>query len=140
MTRNTRIAIALAVVAQGAVGCDHETSRLPMAPTVLETARQPPASPAVYVLTSSSSTVVAGGALSVTWTASVGGSRDWIGLFRIGAANCDHGWSASTSGTTSGTLTLTAPTQSGQYEFRYLPDDGCDVAARSSAVTVVQEE
>ena len=43
------------------------------------------------------------------------------------------GW---TDGATSGTFTLSAPTQAGQYEFRYLLNDGYGDAARSSLVTV----
>lgn len=72
----------------------------------------------------------------MSWTASKGGSTDWIGLFRVEAGVCDHGWSEGTNGATSGTLTLTAPTQPGQYEFRYHLNDGCGEAARSSPVTV----
>ena len=37
---------------------------------------------------------------------------------------------------TSGTFTLTAPSQAGQYEFRYLIDDGWSDVARSTMVTV----
>jgi hypothetical protein len=72
----------------------------------------------------------------VSWTASRGGAKDWIGLYRLQAADCDHGWSQSTNGATSGTFMLTAPTQPGQYEFRYQPNDGCAVTAWSSTVTV----
>ena len=53
----------------------------------------------------------------MSWIASRGGSRDWIGLFRVGAADCDHGWSDYTRGETSGTFTLPAPTQSGHTNF-----------------------
>jgi len=96
----------------------------------------PTPSPATYTLTSSSSAVAPGGELSVSWTASRGGARDWIGFFSVGAAPCDHGWSEGTKGATSGTLKLNAPIQVGQYEFRYQPNDGCDETARSSPVTV----
>ena len=40
------------------------------------------------------------------------------------------------NGATSGTLTLTAPTRPGQYEFRYLSDDSFLDLARSRPVTV----
>jgi hypothetical protein len=40
------------------------------------------------------------------------------------------------SGATSGSFTVTAPTQSGSYEFRYLLTDGYTDVARSNTVTV----
>ena len=45
-------------------------------------------------------------------------------------------WWEYTDGATSGTLTLSAPTAPGQYEFRYLLDDGFVDTVRSSPVTV----
>jgi hypothetical protein len=41
-----------------------------------------------------------------------------------------------TNGVTSGTLTLSAGSETGQFEFRYLLDDGYVDASRSSQVTV----
>jgi hypothetical protein len=61
---------------------------------------------------------------------------DWIGLFKVGDWNGAHGWSQYTDGATSGTSTLSAPSQAGQYEFRYLLDNGVTDVARSSLVTV----
>jgi hypothetical protein len=137
MTQRNRTAIALLVFAQGLVGCDNDNPRLPLAPsTVPQVTQTPPSNPVAYTLVPSTSTVAPGGELSVSWTASRGGFRDWIGLFKLGAADCDHGWSEGTKGATSGTLTLSAPTQSGQYEFRYHPNDGCVDTVRSSPVTV----
>jgi hypothetical protein len=136
MTSSTRTAVVLLVVAQGLVGCDND-ARLPLAPsTAPQASQETPANPGILTLTPSATTVAPGAVLSVSWTASTGGSRDWIGLFAVAAASCDHGWSESTRGMTSGTFTLTAPTQPGQYEFRYLPNNGCDVTGRSSPVTV----
>jgi hypothetical protein len=136
MKWSMRTAIAFLMIAQGLVGCDND-NRLPLAPSTVPQAPQgAPANPRTYTLTPSATTVAPGAVLSVSWTASTGGSRDWIGLFTVGAASCDHGWSAYTRGVTSGTYTLTAPTQPGQYEFRYHPNDGCNETARSSPVTV----
>jgi hypothetical protein len=92
----------------------------------------------VYTLTASTNIVAPGGRLSVSWTASRSGTYDWIGFTGIGAAPCDHGawWFESVNGATSGTFTLTAPTQPGQYEFRYYQDDDCVVTVRTSPVTV----
>lgn len=128
-----RNAIGLVMLALGLTGCAG-----PAAPSALQRTPQPGPEPAVYTLTPSTDAVAASAALSVSWTASRGGTGDWIGLFKVGASDCDHGWSTGTKGATSGTLALSAPAQSGAYEFRYLPDDGCSVAARSSAVMVGQ--
>lgn len=136
MKWSTRTAIVLLVVAQGLVGCDND-NRLPLAPSTVPQATQgPAANPATYTLTPNATTVAAGAVLSVSWTASTGGSTDWIGLFTVGAASCDHGWSEHTGGATSGTFSLTAPRQPGQYEFRYHPNNGCVETARSNPVTV----
>ena len=91
-------------------------------------------------LTPSASTVAPGRALSVTWNTVSGGALDWIGIFELGTGNGEtqsFGWEY-THGATSGTFTLVAPGQLGDYEFRYLPDDGYTVVAQSSVVTVRQ--
>ncbi len=67
--------------------------------------------------------------MSVSWTAPGGRAGDWIAVVKVGA-RYDDDWYGLTNGATSGTLTLTAPTQPGQYEFRYLLDGGF---ARSGA-------
>jgi len=131
MTMRTRTAIVLFVFAQGLAGCEGRST--PSAPS---TVPQPTASQEPYTLTPSSNTVAPGEKLSVSWTAPRGGGQDWIGLFRVGAADCDHGWASYTWGATSGTLALSAPTELGQYEFRYQPADGCVDTVRSSPVTV----
>jgi len=72
----------------------------------------------------------------MSWTASIGGAADWISLFKQGDPDTAHGWWTNTEGATSGTVTLSAPTQAGQYEFRYFLDDSFNDVARSSPVTV----
>jgi hypothetical protein len=63
---------------------------------------------------------------------------DWIGLFKLGdpSTNYEEYWWEYTNGATSGTKTIIAPSQPGQYEFRYLLDDGYIDVIRSMAVTV----
>ena len=75
-----------------------------------------------YTLSPSTNTIVAGGQLSVSWTAPRGFAYDWIGFFKVGdpSTNYESGWWMYTNGVTSGSLTLAAPTVPGQYEFRYL--------------------
>ena len=90
-----------------------------------------------YAITAGADRVGTGGSVTVTWTVDAAGPWDWVGLFRLGDPNTtlDHGWEY-TGGGTSGTLTFTAPTLPGLYDFRYLLDDGYDDAARSHPVTV----
>ena len=139
MTPSTRTAIVLLMFAQGLAGCGGPG--LPSAPSTVAQPNpqpQPPPNQTLYTLTPNSNTVDPGGQLSVSWTASRGGTEDWIGLFSVGAAPCHYGlsWHKNTDGATSGTFTLTAPNQPGQYEFRYYPGDVCVEAGRSSPVTV----
>ena len=90
-----------------------------------------------YIITATPDRVTAGDRITVTWTAPIGGTRDWIGLFRPGDSNEDYGWYEYTNGALSGTLSITAPNDPGRYEFRYLPNDGWVDTARSSTVTIV---
>ena len=88
-----------------------------------------------FTVTSSTHAVDAGGQMSVSWRAPAARARDWVAVFRVGGTYDDDWWDH-TNGATSGTLTVTAPTRPGQYEFRYLLDDGFIDVARSSPVTV----
>ena len=91
-----------------------------------------------YSLIPSTATVVAGTPFSISWTAPRGGVLDWIGFFLVGepSTNYELRWWQKTNAAISGTVTLAAPTTPGQYEFRYLLDDGYVDVARSSPVTV----
>jgi hypothetical protein len=87
-------------------------------------------------VTASAAVVTAGAPVTVSWVAPPGQSDgDWVGLFKAGETL--ERWFVYTGGLVSGTRTLTVPADPGQYEFRYLVDDGYDVAARSGTVTVV---
>ena len=87
-------------------------------------------------LTASPATVAAGEPITVTWTTTHPGSLDWIGIFRPGDRNEDYGTYYYTGDRSTGTLVFTAPSTPGQYEFRYLPNDGYIDVARSNRVTV----
>ena len=142
MTNRTRTGVVFSVLARGTLaallgmtlGCGEIS---PARPTPTPAPATPaPVAPGVYTVTASTSHVAPGGELSVSWTASTGRPQDWIGFFKQGDWNGNHGWSTYTAGATSGTSTLSAPTQPGQYEFRYLVNDSVDDVARSSLVTV----
>lgn len=79
--------------------------------------------------------VQGGGTLTVNWEVSLTSGFDWIGLYRVGASNHSYLSWQYISGY-SGMTTFTAPAESGQYEFRYLPLDGYDDYARTGIVTV----
>ena len=88
-------------------------------------------------LTTSATVVAPNAALTVSWVVAAGQSpSDWIGLYRVGDPNTSNKWNEYTKGATSGSFTITAPITPGQYEFRYLVDDGFDDAARSGPITV----
>lgn len=90
-----------------------------------------------YALSASPSTITPAGTIHVTWTAPSGRpTSDRISLFSLGAPNSSPITSHLTGGTTSGSLNLTAPTNAGSYECRYLLGGTHTDVARSSLITV----
>jgi phospholipase C len=90
-----------------------------------------------YTLSLSPSSVVAGGAVSVAWTAPSGSSStDWIGLYTVGAADTAYEWFAYTNGAASGTMHTTAQGAAGtHFEFRYFLNGGYTKEATSNTGT-----
>ena len=85
-------------------------------------------------LTASPRTVEPGGELIVSWTVSARpSSLDWIGLFGSGVPSTSYqeGFWQYVGNGLSGTLVFRAPSQAGEYEFRYLLDDGYVDVARA---------
>jgi len=124
----------LAALLGTTLGC---AGSAPSAPTPQLPTPAPVAPPGVYTVTPSTNIVAPGGQLSVSWTASIEGGNDYIVLFKTNEPNTARGWWFEwTDGATSGTFALAAPLEAGQYEFRYLLDDGYNDAVRSSLVTV----
>jgi hypothetical protein len=75
--------------------------------------------------------------LTVSWTASTAGGQDWLGLYQVGASNTAYLAWTYTGGTTSGSTTFfSAPSSAGQYEIRYLLNNGYDSVAVSNTITV----
>jgi hypothetical protein len=90
-----------------------------------------------FTVTASPSTVARGSTISVNWSAPTSHSAtDWVGLYLVGAPNTTFVLWQYTTTATSGTMTFTAPTQPGQYEFRYLLNDGFTGAASSNFITI----
>jgi hypothetical protein len=90
---------------------------------------------AVFTLTVNPNPVAPGEQLSVSWVAQ-GELSDWVALFKVGDPNENCRWWQYTEGAVSATLTLDAPREAGQYEFRYLVDDDFIDVGRSSRLTV----
>jgi len=131
-------ASALALVGL-TLGCD-ESPPSPRPTPLEQPVPQPqPQPPTVDTLTPSRTTVLAGDQLSVSWTVTRSGGSDWIGFFKVGepSTNYESRWWMYTYGVTSGTLTLSAGSETGQFEFRFLLDDGYVELIRSSQVTVI---
>ena len=96
-------------------------------------------------LTASPSLVAPGSQLTLNWVGPSGracfGGGDWIAIYKVGdpdvtgAANGHSDlWFDHVCGATSGTFRMSAPTQLGQYEFRFLIGDKS--VARSNTVSV----
>jgi hypothetical protein len=122
-----------AILGISLVGCGASVASLPTGPTSTPVTV---ASPDVdgYTVIAGTNNVARGGQLSVRWTSAIGYVEDTISLSKVGVRDV-AGWGRPTGAATSGTFTFTAPTEPGQYEFRYLLED-LSVAARSSLVTV----
>lgn len=98
----------------------------------------PPPPPGTdFSVTASTLAPTAGQVVRCDWSAPAGrSSKDWVGLFAKGAPNSDYslGWHY-TGAATTGSWSATPP-GSGQYEFRYLLDDGYEDRARSQTIAV----
>ena len=123
---------------------------------------------AAVTITASATVAAPGAQLSVSWVAPPGRPVwDWVGLFKVGdvslggnigtrtqrgqaphvhgfepvegCAEHDHLWFVYTGGASTGTVTLAAPTEPGQYEFRYMIDDNFTEAGRTATVTVTAD-
>jgi hypothetical protein len=139
------ICLNMLTVAAMTIGCD--TS--PASPTLPSAPPPAPAPDAVEAvptsLTASPGVVTPGDQLTVKWVGPSGhgcsGGGDWIALYQIGepdvtGASNGHSdlWFTHVCGASSGTSTLRAPGQPGDYEFRFMVGD--TAIARSNPVRV----
>jgi hypothetical protein len=92
----------------------------------------------VPTLAVSTSTVAAGGQVTVTLTDGPGGDLDWLAFAETTASSTGFvQWTYVGGGVRTRTWTVTAPPTSGTYEFRLFLDNGFVRAATSPAVTVL---
>ena len=95
----------------------------------------PPAS--TFSVTATPTSVQPNATVAVNWTAnSSRPTTDWIGLYQVGAANNSYLTYQYIQGGTSGSLNFTMPNSSGNYEFRYFPDNSYNLVATSNQVSV----
>ena len=90
-----------------------------------------------YSVTAGPASVLMGQPINVSWSAPAGTSvKDWVGLYKVGSG--DQGCIAFqyTNGTSAGSISFTAPWEAGQYEVRYLLNDGYQSVTSSSTFTV----
>jgi hypothetical protein len=90
-----------------------------------------------YTLNATPVSSTPGGTISVDWSAMAGHSSvDWVGLYRVGGNDRSFVAWKYTGSSPSGRLTFSAPSSSGQYEFRYYLNDGFTLVGISNMVTV----
>ena len=88
-------------------------------------------------LTVNVTSVSPGGSVTATLTGGLGGAYDWLALAATTAPNTSYlQWTWVGAGVTTRTWTVNMPTTPGTYEFRYFPNNGYTLAAKSPPVTV----
>ncbi len=90
-----------------------------------------------YELELNETEITLGESVTVSWTAPSSDNRlnDWIGVYYTTAANTSYRAYRYTGGRTTGTFSYT-PSSPGQYEFRYLKNDGYTSVAESPTFIV----
>ena len=91
----------------------------------------------IFTITISSQTVPANSNINVQFqTSGHQSSTDWIGVYKVGTSDSQYlNWQY-TNGLQSDVLTFTAPSESGNYEFRYFLNNGFERVATSLQFSV----
>ena len=76
------------------------------------------------------------GKITVNFSGAPGNYRDWIGLFKVGSSNYSRISYQYLKGQRNGTVIFTAPSSTGQYEFRLFKNGSYSKLATSNQVTV----
>lgn len=93
--------------------------------------------PATHTLTATPTTRPGGGDFTANWTAPVGSStKDWIIFVLKSAPSSSYLQWVYTGGATTGSFTVSPYSTPGEYEFRYLINDGYTSAVTSNTVTI----
>jgi hypothetical protein len=93
--------------------------------------------PKGFTVTTTKTAAMPGELVTVQWTAAQDTSpKDWIGLFAVGAGNRQIIQWVFTGGLTSGSTAFRMPMVAGDFEFRYLLDNGYGDVARSATIRV----
>jgi hypothetical protein len=110
-------------------------TRVATSPTVTVTAVAPP--PSTAVLTVDTQAAAPGSPITMTLTGGSGNATDWLAFAAVGApSNSYLSYVYVGAGVTTRTWTVIAPSAVGDYEFRFLPNNGTAIAARSPTVAV----
>jgi hypothetical protein len=95
-------------------------------------------------LSVSATTVSPGQSVTVNVNGGPGNAKDWVGLYKVGAADRSFlNWkylnntkTAPATGMTAGKLTFKMPATPGEYEFRFYENDGYTMLAKSVIIRV----
>ncbi|MFI5733616.1 agmatine/peptidylarginine deiminase [Kribbella sp. NPDC051587] len=105
----------------------------------------PTPTPTGPTVTADRTTVRRGASITATVANGPGNPRDWVGLYKASAANTAGGVDEKylngrntppSSGLTAATITFTAPSTTGTYNFRFFANDGYTLLAASPTFTV----
>ena len=77
--------------------------------------------------------------ITVTYSMGPGNAKDWIGIYKVGAADNGYISYQYLNGKKSGSLNFTAPTTAGSYNFRMFVNDGYTLLATSNEVVIGQQ-
>ena len=91
-----------------------------------------------FSLVATPSVATPGGTISVRYTVPTGRetSRDWIGMYRFNESDIAYMTYVYAPGNAQGTVSFTAPSENGTYQFRYFLDNGYSRVAVSNNVTI----
>ncbi len=103
--------------------------------TLLATSNEIVIGQSTYNLTAT----LSGGNITVTYSGAPGNARDWIGIYKVGAADNGYISYQYLNGKKSGSLNFTAPTTAGSYNFRMFVNDGYTLLATSNEVVIGQQ-
>ncbi|MFC9558644.1 agmatine/peptidylarginine deiminase [Agromyces sp. NPDC056965] len=104
-----------------------------------------PTPPAGATIAADRSSVARGGTIRANVAGGPGGRRDWVGLYRASDPDSAGGYDEKylngqdnppATGRTSATITFTAPSTRGAYNFRFFADDGLTLLATSATFQV----